>query len=130
LALLFLRLVDAVCWVIPQCGRAAGFSGRNEANRLRRDASNTLYIIAIVALIASLHAAEQFRSFIGGSIMDEEWGDIWLDPSLMRSHFHFCIACFILFRAIITVLQNWPELTRWFHHRRHAKWLREAWRGY
>lgn len=62
--------------------------------------------------------------------MDEEWDDIWFDPSYLRSHFYFAIACFILCRVIITVLQHWPELTRWFHRRRHAKWLREAWRGY
>lgn len=62
--------------------------------------------------------------------MDEQWGNVWLDQALRPNYFYFCIACFVVFRAIITVLRYWPELTRWLHHRRHAKWLREAWRGY
>jgi len=72
---------------------------------------------------------KEFRSFIGGSIMDEEWENVGLAQSLGPHYFYFCVACFALFRAIITVLQHWPELTCWFHHRRHAKWLRETWRG-
>ena len=60
--------------------------------------------------------------------MDEEWDDAAFVQSLGAGYLDFCIACFVLFRVIITVLQHWTELTCWFHHRRHAKWLREAWR--
>ena len=62
--------------------------------------------------------------------MDEEWGNVWLAQSVGPRYFYFCMACFVLFRAIITVLQHWPELRCWFNHRRHAKWLHAAWRGY
>lgn len=62
--------------------------------------------------------------------MDESWAEVWLSQSQAPGYLYFCIACFVGVRAIITVLEHWPELTNWFHHRRHAKWLREAWRGY
>lgn len=62
--------------------------------------------------------------------MDEEWENVWLAQLQGPSYVHFCMACFVLFRALITVLQHWPELKCWLHHRRHSKWLHAAWRGY
>jgi hypothetical protein len=61
--------------------------------------------------------------------MDEEWFKVWLGQSLEPSYVYFSIACFVVFRAIVAVLQHSAELKCWFHRRRHARWLREAGRG-
>jgi len=60
--------------------------------------------------------------------MPDEWNDPSSSPIANSGQIYISIACFVLFRIVVTTIQHWPELRAWWHRRRHRHWLREAWR--